>query len=159
MKLLFKQKFFSWLDSYNIYDDNENIVYKVKGEISLGHQLRIYDKDNKELGLVKEKNLKMHPEFALYKEDKEIGVISQEFTVAKPKYTLSFNNWTVEGDIFEWNYKVVDVENNIIMKAQKVYGMTDTYEIDVKEKKNALYAVMIMLAIDAEKDTNNSFTS
>lgn len=159
MRLKFKQKFFSWLDSYNIYDENENIVYKVKGEISVGHQLRIYDKDDNEVGLVKEKNLKMQPEFILYKGDKEIGTINQEFTVAKPKYTLPFNNWTVEGDIFEWNYKVVDDEENVIMRAQKVYGLTDTYEIDVKEKKNALYAVMIMLAIDAEKDTNNSFTS
>ena len=31
MKLLFKQRFFSWLDSYDIYDEYENTVYLVKG--------------------------------------------------------------------------------------------------------------------------------
>ena len=31
MKLLFRQRFFSWFDSYDIYDENENTVYTVKG--------------------------------------------------------------------------------------------------------------------------------
>lgn len=32
MKLLFKQRFFSWLDRYDIYDENENVVYTVEGK-------------------------------------------------------------------------------------------------------------------------------
>ena len=31
MKLLFRQRAFSWFDSYDIYDENENTVYVVKG--------------------------------------------------------------------------------------------------------------------------------
>lgn len=31
MKLLFKQRAFAWFDSYDIYDENENTVYIVKG--------------------------------------------------------------------------------------------------------------------------------
>lgn len=31
MKLLFKQRAFSWFDSYDIYDENGNIFYTVKG--------------------------------------------------------------------------------------------------------------------------------
>ena len=30
MKLIFKQRIFSWLDSYDIYDDTGNAVYTVK---------------------------------------------------------------------------------------------------------------------------------
>ena len=36
MKLLFKQRIFSWLDSYDIYDENENTVYTIKGQLSWG---------------------------------------------------------------------------------------------------------------------------
>lgn len=43
MKLLFRQRFFSWFDSYDIYDENENTVYTVKGQLSWGHCLKIYD--------------------------------------------------------------------------------------------------------------------
>ena len=39
MKLLIKQRVFSWSDTYDIYDENENPKYFVKGEIlSLGQQ-------------------------------------------------------------------------------------------------------------------------
>ena len=34
MKLIFKQKMFSWFDSYNIYDAyDESIVYTIKGQL------------------------------------------------------------------------------------------------------------------------------
>ena len=39
MKLLFKQRFFSWLDSYDIYDENNNVLFQVKDELSWGHKL------------------------------------------------------------------------------------------------------------------------
>ena len=34
MKLLFRQRFFSWFDSYDIYDEDGNTVYVVKGQLS-----------------------------------------------------------------------------------------------------------------------------
>ena len=39
MKLLFKQRFFSWLDSYDIYDEHGNTIYTVEGKLSWGHCL------------------------------------------------------------------------------------------------------------------------
>ena len=35
MKLLFKQRLFSWLDSYDIYDENEQTVYVVRGQLAI----------------------------------------------------------------------------------------------------------------------------
>jgi len=55
MKLLFKQRAFAWFDSYDIYDENENTVYIVKGQLSWGHCLKIFDaSEENELGTVKE---------------------------------------------------------------------------------------------------------
>ena len=45
MKMLFKQRFLSWFDSYDIYDENDKVLYVVKGEFSWGLCLRVYDKD------------------------------------------------------------------------------------------------------------------
>ena len=54
MKLLFRQRMFSWFDSYDIYDENENTIYVVKGQLSWGHCLRIFDACDREVGTVKE---------------------------------------------------------------------------------------------------------
>ena len=43
MKLLFKQRFFSWFDSYDIYNEAGETVYTVQGQLAWGHCLKIYD--------------------------------------------------------------------------------------------------------------------
>ena len=44
MKLLIKQRVFSWTDTFDIYDEEGNAKYSVKGEfLSLGHKLHVYD--------------------------------------------------------------------------------------------------------------------
>ena len=54
MKLLFKQRLFSWLDSYDIFDENGARVYQVKGQLAWGHCLKIFDTYGQEVGTVRE---------------------------------------------------------------------------------------------------------
>ena len=69
MKLLFKQRFFSWFDSYDIYDEQERTVYEVKGQLSWEHKLVIYDASGREVGTVKERVPTWLPKFEIYKGD------------------------------------------------------------------------------------------
>lgn len=50
MKLLFKQRMFSWFDSYDIYDEAGNVMYTVKGQFAWGHCLKIFDACGNEIG-------------------------------------------------------------------------------------------------------------
>lgn len=156
MKLMFKQRLFSWFDSYDIYDENNNTVYTVKGELALGHQLRIYDANGEEVGLVKERFFKLLPTFTIYKDNQEIGYIKKEFTLFSQKFDISFKDWQVDGDFLGWNYSVVSSKGKIMTTTKKIWNLTDVYEIDVVNSEDALDAVMIVLAIDAAKcDQNN----
>lgn len=98
MKLLFKQRAFTWFDSYDIYDENENTVYVVKGQLSWGHCLKIFDAS----------------------EEHELG--------------------TVKEQIFSW---------------WPQFELTDTYVLDIADPEDALYVLMFVLAIDAEKCSRN----
>ena len=152
MKLLFKQRFFSWFDSYDIFDENGNTVYTVKGELAWGHQLRIYDAFGNELGLVKQRVLSFMPRFELYVKDQYIGCISREFTLFRPRYNIDFNGWQVEGSWMEWDYSIVDAYGARVADISKeLWNWTDTYSIDVADPQNALCTLMLVLAIDAEK--------
>lgn len=54
MQLLIKQRVFSWTDTYDVYDEHESPKYFVKAEFfALGHQIHVYDKSGKEVGMVK----------------------------------------------------------------------------------------------------------
>lgn len=100
MKLLFKQRAFAWFDSYDIYDENENTVYIVKGQLSWGHCLKIFDaSEENELGTVKEQIFSWWPQFELYEGSDCIGTLKKEpWGWFKPRYNIDFNGWHIEGD-------------------------------------------------------------
>ena len=152
MKLLFKQRFFSWFDSYDIYNEAGQTVYTVKGQLSWGHCLKIYDAQGREIGTVKERVLTFLPKFEMYLEDKYIGCISKEFTFLMPKYNIDCNGWHVDGDLFEWDYQILNSSGRAVANITKeLWNWTDTYVIDIQNPQDALCALMLVLAIDAEK--------
>ncbi len=152
MKLLFKQRFFSWFDSYDIYDEAGNTVFAVKGELAWGHLLRIYDGNGNEIGYIKEKILTWLPKFEMYIGNRYAGCISKEFTFLKPKFNIDYNGWQVDGDWFEWDYTILNSAGQSIASVSKeLWNWTDTYMIDIHDPRNAVYALMLVLAIDAEK--------
>ncbi len=156
MKLLFKQRFFSWFDSYDIYDENENTVYTVKGQLSWGHLLKIYDAYGNEIGMIQEKIFTFLPKFELYRNGDYIGCISKQFSLFRPVYEIDFNGWHIEGDFFEWDYSIINASGEYVAQVSKqLFKLTDTYVIDVKEPQDALSALMLVLAIDAEKCSRN----
>ena len=152
MQLLFKQRFFSWFDSYDIYDKNGNITFIVKGEIAWGHLLRIYDTNGNEVGCVKEKILSWLPKFEMYIKDRYIGCISKEFSFFNPKFNIDYNGWHIVGNWPEWDYTILDSNNKTVASiSKKLLNFTDTYLIDVHNPQDAIYALMLVIAIDAEK--------
>ena len=157
MKLLFRQRAFSWFDSYDIYDENENTVYVVKGQLSWGHCLKIYDpEEQQELGTVKEEILTWLPKFELYEGETCIGTLKKELTFFKPKYNIDFNGWHVEGDVFEWDYTITGPDGGTVAAVSKEpFHWTDTYVLDITDPQDALYVLMFVLAIDAEKCSRN----
>ena len=152
MKMLFKQRFFSWFDSYDIYDASGRTLYTVRGQLAWGHCLKIYDAAGREVGEVKERILTWLPKFEIYRGSQYVGCISREFTFFRPKYYIDCNGWQVEGDVWEWDYRIVNQSGRQIATVSKeLFNWTDTYVIDVADSADALYALMLVLAIDAEK--------
>ena len=152
MKLIFKQRFFSWFDSYDIYDEMGNTVYTVEGQLSWGHCLKIFDANGFEVGMVKERVLTFLPKFEIYMGSNYVGCIRKEFTFFKPKFNIDCNGWHIDGDFLGWNYSIINnVGNRVAIISKQIMNLTDTYVIDVGYPKDALCALMMVLAIDAEK--------
>ncbi len=157
MKLYFKQRLFTWFDSYDIYDELDNTLYTVKGQLAWGHCLKIFDAAGNAIGCVKEKILTFLPCFEIYgANDAYLGRIQKEFSLFKPRYDIDFNGWHVEGSFMEWDYTIKDGNGGTVATISKeLFHWADAYVIDVTDAKDALYALMFVLAIDAEKCSRN----
>ena len=156
MRLIFKQRFFSFLDSYDIYDEHGNAVFTVKGQFSFGRHFIIYSPEGRELGEIRQELFTFRPKYNLYSAESYIGCITKEFTFFKPSFNIDLNGWRIEGDFFEWDYSIKDSRGMVIASARKEpFNFTDTYVIDVWNPADALAALMVVVAIDAEKASRN----
>ena len=156
MKLQFKQRFFSWFDSYDIFDEQGETVYTVEGKLSWGHCLHILDRRGEHIATVKQRVLTFLPCFDLYEGDALIGSLRKEFSFLTPRYSIDFNGWQIEGSFMEWDYAITDgCGREAAVISKELFNWTDTYAIDVADPQDALYALMVVLAIDAEKCSRN----
>ena len=157
MLMLFKQRFFSWFDSYDIYDEAGGVLYTVKGQLSWGHCLKIFDQYGAEAGTVKERIFTLLPRFELYIGETYVGCVNREFSFFRPRYNIDCRDWRVEGNFMEWDYTVTDGTGaQVATVSKELWNWTDTYVIDVADPRDALMALMLVLAIDAEKCSRNN---
>lgn len=157
MKLLIKQRVFSWRDSYDIYDEYGNAKYFVKADfISLGHQLRVYDSNHNEIGAIHERIFTFLPAFEIEIGGYKKGVVQKKFSFLKPKYEIDYNGWRVEGDFMGWDYDVYSECSSIIHISKELFHWGDTYAIDFANPNDELEGLMLVIAIDAANCTQDN---
>ena len=155
MKLLFKQRAFTWFDSYDIFDEAGNTVYTVQGRLAWGHRLEISDAAGNYLGQVRQEVLTFRPRFSLFIGENCVGQLRKEFALFKPVFTLDCNGWEIEGNFLEWDYRVTEGSRIVMTVSKELFHWTDTYQMDIADPRDALLCLMIVLAIDAEKCSRN----
>jgi len=151
MKLMFKQRIFSWLDSYDIYDESGNVYYRVEGNLSFGHSFNIYNKNNRLVGVLKQKIFTLLPVFEIYDGNNNyLGSVNKNLSFFTPSFTVQYKGLEVTGDWFEWDYQIKKNGSIIASISKELFRFSDTYQINVKDEY-ALDALMVVLAIDAVK--------
>lgn len=151
MKLLIKQRVFSWTDTYDVYDSEGNAKYFVKAEMfAFGHQIHVYDKvSDNEVGGVFQKLLTFMPKFEIEIGGRSMGEIRKQFTLFKQRYDVDYNGWTVEGNFLCWDYDVYSSGNKIAHISKELFHWGDTYVIDIEHPEDELMALLLVIAIDA----------
>lgn len=154
MKLVIKEKAFTILDQYDIKDEDDNVVYKVKGKIDITKRLDVYDAKGECVGKIKEKMIKLVPHYEIFMGDEHIGDITKDiFKLVKDKYSFDYNDWKIKGDLINFNYDIkAGVKKVAEISRKAIRIITPTYVIDVANKKDVLPAVLVAVAIFAMQD-------
>lgn len=156
MRLYLRQRFFSWFDSYDIYDEYGQVAYTVHGQLAWGKLLQIHDRNDVHIGTLRQVLFTRLPRFELSTCGRTIGRITREFSFLRPRFSLDCNGWRVEGNWTEWDYRILDASGTFVASVQKeLFHMTDHYVMDIASPADALTVLLVVLAIDAEKATRN----
>lgn len=155
--LIVNQKLYTFKDMMNVFDENENIKYKVKGEFaSLKRHLHVFNTNNIEIAEVKEKLIALRNPLSMQTRIADFDFIVGGKKMAKLKSKTFFkdkleldNGWIVKGNITGFKYSIFNKEGKEIAKVStKLLYFGDTYKVEYDENVNELLILLIVLAMD-----------
>lgn len=152
MKLICQQ-LFSWTGQYEIYDEQENTLFVVEGDLSdLWPTLTIYDASRKKLGTIERALAFWTNKYELNIGGECVGTITGGHSLVGYLYDVDYNGWFVEGDMMGWEYQIIDPDNNIVAKIDKdIFTLSDMYTVDIKKSEDILGILMVVLAVDLDR--------
>ncbi len=156
MDLIFKQRFSWGFDKYDIYNEAGETVFTVQGRFAFGRKLEVYDRGGNLIGTLIGKVFTFLPTFEMYIGERFAGAIQKKFTWFRPEFIVDCNGWQVSGSFWEYNYSIVEPGGRTVAVIEKEFAWMDTYHLHILDDSDALAVLMIVIAIDAEKDNRNN---
>lgn len=160
MKLYIKQKVFSFGDKFTVYDENGEERYYAKGEVfSLGRKLHICDYQDNELAFIQQKLWTWMPRYLVLIGGEAKMEVIKEFTLLFPKYRIEGPGWEVSGQFWEHDYEATLNGQTVFSVHKQWMTWGDSYELDIPDPRNALYALAVVLIIDCITASQNNSAS
>ena len=156
MKLLIKQKVFSFGSKFNIFDEHGEIKYVASGEVfTFGRKLHIMDVNGNEVIYIEQKLLTFRPKYEINIVGNVPVEIVKEFTFFTHEYSIPDWNVIINGDFLAHEYTVTMNGYNVATMSKEWLTWGDTYIIDIPDPKNELLALACVLVVDCCMESNN----
>lgn len=155
MRLLVREKVFSWSDRFTILDEKGGVRYTVEGQLfSWGKKLRVYDLAGQEVAYIEQKVMSFMPRYRVYVGEILICEVVREFSFFRPRYSVLGAGWDVEGEFWEHDYTVFKDHRPIVSINKEWFTWGDCYTLDISDSADELQALALVLAIDCAMETN-----
>ena len=151
MKLYIKQRIFSIVNKYDIYDEQENVVYDVDSELfTIGAKLHLKDINGQELYYIKKKLTFLLAQYEIYKDNDLCATVNQELSLfhAKLNVDSSFGKFDISGDFMSMDYEISRNGQYFGSIHKKWLSWGDSYELDIPDEENAGFLCALVVAID-----------
>jgi uncharacterized protein YxjI len=157
-----KQKVFSFGEKYNIFDENQNLIYHVKGQVfSIKNKMDMF-KDDQLLYHFERKLFRFLPEYTLFTPNGEVlATIKKNFTFFGGKLTIhsTFGEMEVTGQIMQRDFHVTKNGNEVMSIHKKWISWGDSYEISIMDDQQVSFYVALVILIDVIFHQSSSHSS
>ena len=160
-RFLVKQKFRLGGERFDIKDELDNIAYQVEGSFfKIPKTFTIYDVAGEQVSEIRKEVMTFLPRFEIQLSNGDSFYIRKKFTFFRDKYEFDNLGLRIEGDIWDWDFKLLDDRDQVIAEISKEFiRLTSTYNLTVYEDSYADLVVSLCVAIDyvemLESQSNN----
>ncbi|MCR1809473.1 LURP-one-related/scramblase family protein [Haploplasma modicum] len=151
MKIYMKQKVFSLVDKYKLYDENQNLLFYTEGTLfSLSGMMKMYDKNKKLIFTFKHKIVTILPRvYVIDHRTNEEVIIKKNFTFFYPRLQIKTrsNSYVIDGSLLQYKFNVLKDNVKVASVKKQILSWGDTYELDIKGDYSDLI-LAILIGID-----------
>ena len=151
-RLYAKQKVLKLEDHYAVTDESEAPVYYIDQNLKFfGYDVHVSDREKNPLFSVDQELMHLMPTYHVRFENGDVMDIKARFALFKKKIDITYkgNNLRLEGDIFSWDFRILDASDREVAAIQrKLFTWGDTFVIDVLDDNYADVAVAMMIVVD-----------
>ena len=148
MKLYVKQKVFSIGERFTVKDEFGNDRYYVEGEFfSIPKRFHIYNSQNEEVLLLQSKMFSFLTAYQIIRNGEVAAEIIQKFSFFRPKYSIEGSPFSVEGNVFSHDYRILRDGNPVAEISKEWFTWGDSYMINnfSGEDEEMLLAILIVI--------------
>jgi len=157
-----RQRVFSMLDQYKIYDRNQNALYQCKSKMfSLTRKLRLYKmSDGTHIYTIRKKIFSFWPKFLVLDALEEVKAeVKRTWSMFKGSLHIKTKTetLTVSGN-FSHHQFTIQRDSMVVASVQKQWiSWGDTYEISIEDNEDIEFLLTLVIVIDSifhSKKTN-----
>lgn len=153
MRYVMKQEWLSFAPSFNISNETDKELYKVKGEFfTIGAHLSFQDTSGNELMYIKQRVLELGHTYELYRNGQKCAEVRKElFTFFNCRFTVDVpgpDDLEASGDLLDHEYSIVRGETPIAQVSKQWFTWTDTYGIEIADGADDVMILACAVIID-----------
>lgn len=142
-----KEEFLSF-DHFDIWDENENLVYSADREFfNFGKKLIVQDASGRQVAAVQHVPFSLPCTYALTIGGREYD-LTRNFAFFSRSYSLDELGWEIEGDFMSLDYEITQNGHRVAAISRAFLTLGDRYALEVFDPQDALIALCTVLAID-----------
>lgn len=146
MKLYVEQKIFSLKRTFNIKNENNEMIYELVSN-SYGNGITLLTSNNEEIANIDLKYINLNSYYSISIKNKLSCSMYRKINLFKYEYQLD-NGYKVIREIAKPNYTIYDQNSNIIgIINKRIIAMTNTYDINIIDENNKEMVLSIFAAI------------
>lgn len=158
MKLYIKQRIWSVRDKFNIYNDKGEPCFEVKSSyFAIPKRFYLSDMQGNVHLEIRHKFFDFLPKYYMFRGNDEIALVKSRFSFnASFDIESRYGTYSVEGDIFAWNYQIIKNGDVIASVRKDVLSIfRDSYEIEVYDDSDILFCLGLAIIFDENHHGNN----
>ena len=154
-QLYFKQKVFKITDSYDVFDENDDVLYHVEEDLKfLGFTVNVTDPSGEYVFSIDKEIFNFLPKFNINFRDGSNIVMQSRFNLFKREIDIDSGglDLTFVGDWFDLDFQIVKGGEIIAQINKKFLSFADTYTIGVYDEYYIDVVLAVTIGVDCLKD-------